>query len=313
MRPIPSPLPHHPTHSADYMIENVLLMMKGAMNGRNADELQAELHPLGAFPATVTKVICSSGDGGGGAADLDMEMIQAVLLETAVGCYFSTYLEDTRTQGESLPESLRGTMKDIDPELINFSVRKLYLEDFYQFCLDVGGETAAVMGTVLKSEADRLSISLTLNMSRNELIKQSPNWGEMRSKRSLLYPSLGFLYPEGTVYHEDVRNLAMVGSSDDPHVEELGNALKPYPVYKTMWEEAREGDLETLQIKRMVHLLELAMDSQMHYGCFYAYVKLKEQEIRNLKYISECILQNQKALIDDFIPVFSEAAAKARR
>ena len=117
------------------MIENVLLMMKGAMNGRNADELQAELHPLGAFPATVTKVICSSGDGGGGAADLDMEMIQAVLLETAVGCYFSTYLEDTRTQGESLPESLRGTMKDIDPELINFSVRKLYLEDFYQFCL----------------------------------------------------------------------------------------------------------------------------------------------------------------------------------
>ena len=303
--------------AADYMIENVLLMMKGAMNGRNAEELQAELHPLGEFPPTVTKIICGSGDGGGGSAggggELDMEMIQAVLLETAVGGYFATYLEDTRTEGESLPDSLRGTMKDIDPEMINFSVRKLYLEDFYQFVLAVGGETREVMGQLLEAEADRLSISLTLNMTRNELIKQSPNWGEMRSKRALLYPALGKLYPEGTVYHEDIRNLAMVGSSDDPHIEELGNALKPYPDYKAMWEEARDSDLETLQTRRMIHMLELAMDSQMHYGCFYAYVKLKEQEIRNLKYISECILQNQKALIDDYIPVFSEREAKSRR
>jgi V-type H+-transporting ATPase subunit d len=44
----------------------------------------------------------------------------------------------------------------------------------------------------------------------------------------------------------------------------------------------------------------------MHLGVFYAYVKLKEQEIRNLVWISECILQRRKDQINNFIPVFSK-------
>ena len=56
----------------------------------------------------------------------------------------------------------------------------------------------------------------------------------------------------------------------------------------------------------IVRSCELAFESQCHIGCFYAYVKLKEQEIRNLVYISECILQRRKDAIGNFISVFSK-------
>ena len=40
---------------------------------------------------------------------------------------------------------------------------------------------------------------------------------------------------------------------------------------------------------------------QFHYGVFFAYVRLREQEIRNLMWISECVAQNQKSRIHDGI------------
>lgn len=60
-----------------------------------------------------------------------------------------------------------------------------------------------------------------------------------------------------------------------------------------------------LFFEREVEMLELAFENQMHFGCFYAYTKLKEQETRNLVWIAECIVQQQKEEVDKFVPVFS--------
>lgn len=48
-------------------------------------------------------------------------------------------------------------------------------------------------------------------------------------------------------------------------------------------------------------LLLQCFEQQFHYGVFYAYMKLREQEIRNTMWIAECVAQDQKARITDGI------------
>uniref|UniRef100_A0A804QVA7 Uncharacterized protein n=1 Tax=Zea mays TaxID=4577 RepID=A0A804QVA7_MAIZE len=40
---------------------------------------------------------------------------------------------------------------------------------------------------------------------------------------------------------------------------------------------------------------------QFHYVVFFAYIRLREQEIRNLMWISECVAQNQKSQVHDSV------------
>jgi len=275
----------------EYMIENVMLLLKGALSGRDINDLMAQCHPLGMFKESVMRSIPTFEANAKGYQDL----YQTVLVDTPVGPYFSIFLQDSAVRLGG--DGVRNILAEVEIEIIKSSLIKYWIEDFHKFVIALGGETADLMGDILAVRADTNAINITLNSFGTTL-----NEPAMRgSDRKALYPAVGYLYPVGTSMLADV--------SDE---ESLGRVLELFPQYAGIWSVHVNGDgvksIDDAFYERDVHMLELAFEGQMHFACFYAYVKLKEQEIRNLVWITECILQQQKDEVNKFVPVFSNQA-----
>lgn len=281
-----------------YMIDNVALLITGTLHGRDNRELLGRCHPLGWFE-TLRSISAASNIE---------ELYNAVLVESPLTDYFKGSL----------------THQDLDElniEIIRNTLYKNYLEDFYNFINTDpdfrGSPTEEVMAEILQFEADRRSINITLNSFGTDLSKL---------ERQKLYPTFGKLYPEGILMlsrAEDVEGVALAVSAvadykaffDAVGLSQSGGGLGG------MGSGPADGkSLEDLFYQKEMDLSKLIFTRQFTPAVVYGWMKLKEQvsgprshfafvganpvqEIRNVTWISECIAQNQKERIGNFISV----------
>ncbi|CCO31099.1 V-type H+-transporting ATPase subunit AC39 [Rhizoctonia solani AG-1 IB] len=252
-----------------YMIDNVVLLITGTLHERNTNELLQRCHPLGVFDTMPALCVATTVE----------ELYQTVLVETPLAPYFRDCLSAS-------------DLDDLNIEIIRNTLYKAYLEDFHAFTQTIGGPTAEVMDRILSFEADRRTINITINSFGTDLSKE---------QRAKLFPTIGRLFPAGN---------NQLAKADE--IEAVKAVCDYVPQYRSFFEPGTSGradddstaSLEDRFFATEVHLNKLSFLQQFQYGVFYSYIKLKEQEIRSITWIAECIAQDARDRIQDFIPTF---------
>ena len=169
-------------------------------------------------------------------------------------------------------------------EIIRLILYREYFDGFYKFCESLGNETATIMTEMLKFEADRRAIIITLNSLKTTLIVDD---------KETLYPRIGLLYPQGT------HQLARAQTEAD-----VARILDSYEIYRGLWGSVTQTkSIEDVFYERTANMNADSFNIFFQFGVFYAWTHLMDQEVRNIQWIAECIHQNKREKADSYIRI----------
>jgi V-type H+-transporting ATPase subunit d len=260
-----------------YMIDNVINIIEGIKNKTDKNVIEARNEPLGYLKEI------------SGLLKLDYKKIEDlyedVLIDTEVGVYFSKFLEEVLAMSDSKNvATINNYLQSLKPEEIKNYLKKIWLEYFYHFCKTLNPTTSEIMENLLKYEADCQTIQIVYNsLAYNNQFQEE--------ERKKVIPYFGFLYPETTTQLIKCNSL-----------ENLRQILQPFPDYyelvreipdpKKLDEFGLQSGLKTLDdlmFKESMKRYSIAFEQQFHFACFYAYIKIKEQEIKNIMLLADMI------------------------
>lgn len=266
----------------EYLIKSISFIITSLIKGAEPDTLLAKCHPLGLSPHLKSILTFENFESSDGL----VELYRTVLVDTPVAPYFATYFNSKITDVEgkdNASQVIQRVYNEVEIDIITAMLEKMWLEDLYTYCMKLGGDTAEIMKMLLDFEADRRAISIVLNSFGTELNEPAQREGQ----RMELFCNFGRLYPEATLN-------TFKRVSDE---QSLMTALEPYPEYLNLFKKAQETNRNVADMLAMyeVQLNAMAFDSQSHFAVYYAFVKLKNQELSNLKWILSCINQRRDA------------------
>lgn len=204
------------------------------------------------------------------ATDLE-SLYETVLVDTPLAPYFKGCFDKA------------DELDDLNIEIIRNKLYKAYWQDFYKFVTENIDEPAKeVMQSLLGFEADRRSINIALNSLESPEIDP-----ELKSE---LLPEIGKLHPLATA--------SLAQASDFESVKSAVNLVYDYRGI------LESGNLEDHFYKLEMEICRDAFTQQFTLSTIWAWMKSREQEVRNITWIAECIAQNQRERINNYISVY---------